>query len=106
MSSSKENQQTMEQLVERQDQINIELERLERAQRGLEQDSPEWTLIEEKQKRLLWNFESINDGLGSIQVDEDLRELKRLGWKLAKTETIDGAVFETYVPPESPELMN
>jgi hypothetical protein len=106
MSSSKENQQTIEQLVERQGQINIELECLERARRGLEQGSPEWTLIEEKQKRLLWDFASINVELDSIQVDEDLRELKRLGWKLAKTETIDGAVVKTYAPPQSPELMN
>ena len=106
MSSSKENQQRTEQLVERQEQINIELERLERARRGLEQGSPEWTLIEEKQKRLIWDFESINDELNSIQVEEDLRELKRLGWKLAEPKTINGAVIKKYVPPESSELIN
>jgi|HubBroStandDraft_6_1064221.scaffolds.fasta_scaffold406225_1 hypothetical protein len=106
MSYSKENQQRTEQLVKRQDQINIELERLERARRGLEQGSPEWTLIEEKQKRLIWDFESINDELNSIQVEEDLRELKRLGWKLAETKTINGAVIKKYVPPESSELIN
>jgi hypothetical protein len=106
MSSSKENQQRTEQLMERQDQINTELERLERARRGQEQGSPEWTLIEEKQKRLIWDFESINDELDSIQVEDDLRELKRLGWKLAETKTIDGAVIKKYVPPESSELIN
>lgn len=75
-------------------------------QRGLEQGSPEWTLMEEKQKRLIWEFGSINIELDSIQVEEDMRELRRLGWKLAETKTIDGAVFETYAPPESFELIN
>jgi hypothetical protein len=104
MSSSNEQQRRTEELIERQHQINLEIERLMQAQLPLEHDSPAWELLEEKQRQLVCEFNDAQDELDSIQHREELSNLLRLGWKLSKREAIDGYVFSYYVPPDSPEV--